>query len=49
MFKTGKYNSFVEQNYNIFSIGVSGGHLNPAITVALATVGKLKWIKVINF
>ena len=29
-----------------FSTGVSGGHLNPAVTVALATVGRLKWTKV---
>ena len=26
--------------------GVSGGHINPAVTVALATVGKVSWIKV---
>ena len=26
--------------------GVSGGHLNPAITVAMASVGKFPWRKV---
>ena len=26
--------------------GVSGGHLNPAITVAVASVGKFPWWKV---
>ena len=26
--------------------GVSGGHLNPAITVAVASVGKFPWKKV---
>ena len=26
--------------------GVSGGHLNPAITVAVASVGKFPWRKV---
>ncbi|XP_076305267.1 aquaporin-9-like [Tachypleus tridentatus] len=29
--------------------GVSGGHLNPAITVAFATVGKFKWKKIPAF
>ena len=28
--------------------GVSGGHLNPAITVAVASVGKFPWWKVMN-
>lgn len=28
------------------SFGVSGGHINPAVTLALAVVGRLKWIKV---
>ena len=26
--------------------GVSGGHLNPAITVAVASIGKFPWKKV---
>ena len=26
--------------------GVSGGHLNPAITVAIASIGKFPWWKV---
>ncbi|XP_054714217.1 aquaporin-3-like isoform X2 [Uloborus diversus] len=29
--------------------GVSGSHLNPAVSVAFATVGKLEWKKVIPF
>ena len=28
------------------SFGVSGGHLNPAVTVAMAISGKLSWKKV---
>ena len=28
------------------SYGVSGGHLNPAVTVAMAVSGKLPWKKV---
>ena len=30
----------------LVSGGVSGGHLNPAITVAVASVGKFPWSKV---
>jgi glycerol uptake facilitator-like aquaporin len=30
----------------LVSGGVSGGHLNPAVTVAVATLGKLPWRKV---
>ena len=30
----------------LVSGGVSGGHLNPAITVAVASVGKFPWRKV---
>ena len=30
------------------SIGVSGGHLNPAVTFAMALRGKTPWIKVWN-
>ena len=31
------------------SIGVSGGHLNPAVTWAMAIRGKMSWIKVPPF
>ena len=30
----------------VVSGGVSGGHINPAITVAMASVGKFPWAKV---
>ena len=30
----------------LVSGGVSGGHLNPAITVAMASIGKFPWRKV---
>ena len=30
----------------LVSGGVSGGHLNPAITVAVASIGKFPWKKV---
>ena len=33
----------------ILSSGVSGGHLNPALTLALATVGKVSWRKVPHY
>lgn len=29
--------------------GVSGGHVNPAVTVAMASVGKLRWSKVLHY
>ena len=32
----------------VVSGGVSGGHLNPAVTVAVATIGKFPWWKVGN-
>ena len=32
----------------VVSGGVSGGHLNPAVTVAVASVGKFPWRKVNN-
>ena len=33
----------------LLSGGVSGGHLNPAVTVAVASMGKFKWAKVRSF
>lgn len=33
----------------LVSGGVSGGHLNPAVTVALATLGKIPWRKVPHY
>ena len=33
----------------LVSGGVSGGHLNPAVTVALATLGKVPWKKVPHY
>ena len=30
-------------------MGVSGGHLNPAVTVSLAVVGKVRWRKVPHY
>jgi len=33
----------------LVSGGVSGGHLNPAVTVALATLGKVQWKKVPHY
>ena len=30
------------------SIGVTGGHLNPAVTFAMALRGKTSWLKVWN-
>ena len=30
----------------LISGGVSGGHLNPAVTLAMATLKKCKWIQV---
>lgn len=33
----------------IVSGGVSGGHLNPAVSVALATIGKFPWCKVPHY
>ena len=33
----------------VVSGGVSGGHLNPAITVAIASVGKFPWKKVPHY
>jgi len=33
----------------LVSGGVSGGHLNPAVTVAVATLGKLPWRKVPHY
>ena len=32
----------------VVSGGVSGGHINPAVTVAVATVGKFPWWKVVS-
>merc|ERR1712110_1204559 len=32
----------------LLSSEVSGGHINPAVTVALATLGKFPWRKVTN-
>ena len=28
---------------------MTGGHVNPAVTVSLATVGKFKWTKVLHY
>ena len=33
----------------VLSVGVSGGHINPALTVALAAVGKVSWRKVPHY
>ena len=33
----------------VVSVGVSGGHINPALTVALAAVGKVSWRKVPHY
>ena len=33
----------------MFSVGVSGGHLNPAVTLGLATVGRISWRKVPHY
>ena len=33
----------------LFSSEVSGGHINPAVTVALATLGKFPWRKVPHY
>ena len=33
----------------VVSGGVSGGHLNPTVTVAVATIGKFPWWKVGNW
>ena len=33
----------------LFSAGVSGGHLNPALTVSLAVLGKVPWRKIPHY
>ena len=33
----------------VISGGVSGGHLNPAVTVALACVGRFPWRRVVHY
>jgi MIP family channel proteins len=33
----------------LVSGGVSGGHINPAVTIALAAIGKFSWIKVLPY
>lgn len=48
-------NSYLSVNFGFFcgitfgvyaSVGISGGHINPAVTLAMAIVGRLEWYKV---